>query len=252
MAYRLDPYRTRRDWTDRGARPGAGARAAQTDPDALVAEAKHLNNGLRQTTTIEEMVDIIQQSRIIRSDQIPFEIGNLLKVVQRRRPLLLCEIGAAGGGTLAMISRVAQPDARIFSIDINYPAERRAAYASLLLERQQLTCVEGDSHAEEIAGHVKEWLRGRQLDFLFIDGDHTYEGVKADYSMYSSFVASKGIIAFHDIVRDYKTRYGINTTSNAGGVPRFWREVSNTEAERLEFVEHPWQDGYGIGVLVKR
>jgi len=50
-----------------------------------------------------------------------------------------------------MMARVAHPDARIFSVHINYPAERRAAYASLLQERQQLTYVVADSRAEDVS-----------------------------------------------------------------------------------------------------
>jgi len=40
--------------------------------------------------------------------------------------------------------------------------------------------------------------------------------------MYSPLVRKGGIIAFHDIVPDYFTRYGIITSSATGGVPRFW------------------------------
>lgn len=44
-----------------------------------------------------------------------------------------------------------------------------------------------------------EWNRG--IDILFIDGDHTYEGVKADYEKYEPFVRSNGIIFLHDILQ---------------------------------------------------
>ncbi|MFN6069283.1 MAG: class I SAM-dependent methyltransferase, partial [Pseudanabaena sp.] len=42
-------------------------------------------------------------------------------------------------------------------------------------------------------------LNGDKIDFLFIDGDHTYEGVRQDYEMYSPLVQKGGYIAFHDI-----------------------------------------------------
>jgi predicted O-methyltransferase YrrM len=45
---------------------------------------------------------------------------------------------------------------------------------------------------------VKRILGGEKADFLFIDGDYTYEGVKRDL-MYSPLVREGGIIAFHDI-----------------------------------------------------
>lgn len=38
------------------------------------------------------------------------------------------------------------------------------------------------------------------VDFAFIDGDHTYEGVKADFLNYGNLVRPGGVIAFHDIL----------------------------------------------------
>jgi predicted O-methyltransferase YrrM len=40
----------------------------------------------------------------------------------------------------------------------------------------------------------------KRLDFLFIDGDHTYEGVKQDFEMYTPLVRKGGLVAMHDIV----------------------------------------------------
>ena len=38
-------------------------------------------------------------------------------------------------------------------------------------------------------------------DLLFIDADHTYNGVKNEHELYAPMVAKGGIIAFHDAVR---------------------------------------------------
>jgi hypothetical protein len=43
---------------------------------------------------------------------------------------------------------------------------------------------------------AKEW--GRPVSVLFIDGDHTYKGVKADWRNFSKFVKAGGVIFFHD------------------------------------------------------
>jgi hypothetical protein len=43
-----------------------------------------------------------------------------------------------------------------------------------------------------------------QIDFLFIDGDHSYEGVKTDFELYSSLLSDRGIIAIHDTDKEYE------------------------------------------------
>jgi predicted O-methyltransferase YrrM len=39
---------------------------------------------------------------------------------------------------------------------------------------------------------------GRPIRFLFIDADHSYDGVKADFEAWSPYVAPGGFIVFHD------------------------------------------------------
>lgn len=38
----------------------------------------------------------------------------------------------------------------------------------------------------------------KEIDFLFIDGDHSIEGCKYDYETFSGFVKVGGFLAFHD------------------------------------------------------
>src|SRR5438105_11708592 len=58
----------------------------------------------------------------------------------------------------------------------------------------------GDSHDARTLLRVTEFLDGRKVDVLFIDGDHEFEGVVKDFSMYSQLVRSGGLVCFHDIV----------------------------------------------------
>jgi len=56
-----------------------------------------------------------------------------------------------------------------------------------------------DSHDLFTVERVKEILKGRTVDWLFIDGDHETEAVIRDYTYYRSFVTPGGFIGFHDI-----------------------------------------------------
>lgn len=68
---------------------------------------------------------------------------------------------------------------------------------------------------------VKSWPKTRRIDFLWIDGDHSYEGVKKDIEDWLPLVKENGYIAFHDY-RD------------APGVKKAVDELS--ESNRVKFI----------------
>jgi hypothetical protein len=39
---------------------------------------------------------------------------------------------------------------------------------------------------------------GQKLNWIFIDGDHSYEGVATDWKLYSKLLAKEGLVIFHD------------------------------------------------------
>lgn len=43
----------------------------------------------------------------------------------------------------------------------------------------------------------KAW-QSTSIELLFIDGDHSYDGVKSDYESWIPYVVKNGLIAFHD------------------------------------------------------
>lgn len=182
--------------------------------------------------------------------QIRSEIVPLCELVRSRRPQIVCEIGAASGGTFFLFSRCAADTAIIVSVDLRYTPSKRFGYPRLLLPGQTAIAVAGDSHAPATAEKVKSLVGGAGIDFLFIDGDHEYDGVVADYELFSPLVKPDGLIGFHDIIPDFGQRFGTRRNADSGGVPRFWAELKARHGEATsEFVEHPEQDGFGIGVL---
>ena len=91
---------------------------------------------------------------------------------------------------------------------------------------------------------MKALLAGRQIDFLFIDGDHTYEGVKQDFQMYSPLVRKGGVVAFHDVVEHDLAHDPTGTCK----VDVFWREIKQNYRNKEILVEEN-QKCAGIGVL---
>jgi predicted O-methyltransferase YrrM len=179
--------------------------------------------------------------------QIQEEILSLLELLARYRPKTLMEIGTARGATLYLFSKIASPEAIMITIDLpggpfsgGYPAWKIPLYKSFAKGNQRIYLIRADSHEPETLEYIKKILNNEMLDFLFIDGDHTYKGVKKDFQMYSPLVRNGGLIAFHDIVP--------GPPENVWGVPKFWKEIKQSLIN-AEIVKDWNQKGCGIGVL---
>ena len=195
-------------------------------------------------------VDLICRHADFRPLQVPSEITALLERVAEDRPRRILEIGSAFGGTAFLFARVASADATLVLVDRTLGRARRAAIRRLARPGQRIICVRGDSQESSTVAHVATCFGGALADFLFIDADHSYQGVSADFRNYSSLVRSGGLIAFHDIVPDQHRRFGWRTPGDAGEVFRFWQELRSRHKHTVtEFIGHPDQDGAGIGLL---
>jgi predicted O-methyltransferase YrrM len=186
---------------------------------------------------------------IVRPLQVPSEILHLVALVERARPKVVVEIGTASGGVLCLLARAAPEDATIISVDIpedrgGYPHWRQRLYRAFGRGRQSMYLVKGDSHMGSTLTRVKEILSGKAIDFLFVDGDHTYVGVRQDFNMYGPLVRKDGLVAFHDVAfHPY--------AGPACEVDRFWNEIK-AAYEHEEFIENPKQGWAGIGVLTQK
>lgn len=62
-------------------------------------------------------------------------------------------------------------------------------------------------------------LQDIKIDLLFIDGDHSYEGVKLDFELYSNLLTEKGIILIHDTDNDYQNELIISEDAKKDHYP---------------------------------
>jgi predicted O-methyltransferase YrrM len=214
----------------------------------LVRRARKLGRLAAAADSVDACCDIIDTFPEFRPYQQRAELVAFLERVAKLQPAAICEIGAASGGTLCALAHAARPLV-VISIDIDFTSARLRALPRLGRADQAIACIAGDSHGEPVRARVAEVLRGRPLDLLFIDGDHSYAGVRTDFEAYSGLVRPGGLIGFHDIVPDFKTRYGTPTAADSGGVPKFWRELTAAYPDHEELVASRDQDGYGIGLL---
>jgi predicted O-methyltransferase YrrM len=174
--------------------------------------------------------------------QKPLELIAYLRFVRGRRVERVLEIGALWGGMVFAHAAVASSSAHLIAID-KFPRESAGAMTArlraLVRPSQRMTCLWQDSHDPVAVAAVRDALDG-PLDLLFLDGDHSADGIARDFALYEPLVRSGGLIAIHDI--DARTN---------DDVPAFWRETRD-RYEHVEIVDgrHAPQ-GLGIGMLLK-
>jgi predicted O-methyltransferase YrrM len=185
--------------------------------------------------------------RFIRPLQSRMELEGLLGEVAALGPSTVVEIGTASGGTLFMLTRVASADATIVSIDLpgghfggGYFAWRTPLYRSFAKPGQRVHLFRRDSHDPATLEALRETLGGKMVDFLLIDGDHTYEGVRKDFEMYRTLVRPGGMIGFHDIVP--------HSAESGCEVNRFWNEI-RVSCDSIEIVQDWGAQFGGVGLL---
>ncbi len=182
-----------------------------------------------------------------RPIQIRSELLALAQRIERLRPRRALEIGTARGGSLFVLCRLAAEDAHVVSVDLpggwfggGYHAWRAPLYRAFARPGQRLDLLRVDSHAPETLERIHSLFLGAPLDYLLIDGDHTYEGVKRDFDLYAPLVRPGGLVVLHDIVPQ--------PHEPSCRVPDFWRELRERPGAE-EIVESWEQVGCGLGLL---
>lgn len=123
-----------------------------------------------------------------------------------RGSINILEIGVrTGASTLSFLFGIEDrwDDSMLYSIDIN---DCSAVVKPFEKVQRKWQFIQGDSQKVE-------W--DKPIDVLLIDGDHSYEGVRADYTRFEPYVKDNGLILLHDVLWPKK------------GVARFfWDEIT--------------------------
>lgn len=162
--------------------------------------------------------------------QNPDEFAALLCYLLRRcRPIALYgEIGVAAGGTTRLIyDNIGFENAVLID---NGAHPKHVHFKSNIAEfKDYVVALIGDSHSPAIADALKI-LGDDRFDVVFIDGDHSYEGVKQDIELVRPYCSPATLVIFHDTVA-------------CDGVKRAFAELPDRLAE---FVSDDKRLGIGI------
>lgn len=116
------------------------------------------------------------------------------------------EIGTYGGGSASLMMH--RPNTNILSIDIGRPIPKEKAISNVNGFNSNgnfYKYICGDSSSNDTINELKDTLKKLEdmgIDILFIDGDHSYDGVYKDFLNYNSLVKLGGFLVFDDYMDD--------------------------------------------------
>lgn len=138
---------------------------------------------------------------------ILYDIASIYSKIEE---LTYVEIGCyAGGSACLMLQR---PNTKVISIDLGSPIPQSIVQSNvkkLNKFNNQYHYLQGNSQTYEMVDRLKELTN--EIDILFIDGDHSYQGVINDFLLYEVLVKKGGYIVFDD----YNDPTEVHNTSQA-------------------------------------
>jgi cephalosporin hydroxylase len=176
--------------------------------------------------------------------QYPNQFSKYLCLLSEQKIQSYIEIGCRWGGTFVLTNEYLK---RVLFNSMKKSVAVDVIDSPVLnycISNNETQFIKIDSHSQEF----KNYMNNNYFDLIFIDGDHSYNGVKSDYEITKN---SGKIFVFHDIVSDM-----------CPGVVLLWNELKNNENDKYNFFEftEQYQDVWnstqqkflGIGVAIKK
>jgi predicted O-methyltransferase YrrM len=110
----------------------------------------------------------------------------------------MVEIGVAEGASAVALREVMSPSGTLWLIDPFHLGREGVNATKRAAHRAVQGCSNGRvAWIEKFSfDAVSEW--NGPIDFLFLDGDHSEQGVRKDWESWHRFVVPRGVVVFHD------------------------------------------------------
>ena len=129
--------------------------------------------------------------------QVRDEMKWIVEKLEQVHPHTVVEIGVWHGGTMKYWDDVVD-NGLLIGVDMD-PHFEESIKKIREYSNNRLEFIYGNSYAPSTREKAVEILNGREVDFLFIDGDHSMAGVSGDFETYSPLVREGGLVGFHDL-----------------------------------------------------
>ena len=171
----------------------------------------------------------------IELQQVPEEYIELLWFLKNLNAKNYLNVGVGKGGSFMVETLIQENLTKSIAVDNSsyWQGNQRSSIMEKLEWLDAQVDIDIEFHDMDSSLFLKNCKD--KFDAIFIDGDHTYDGVKRDYDNALPLLEDGAIMIFHDI-----------NSSGCPGVVRLWNEIKNERC--IEFVN---STTCGIGIFKK-
>jgi predicted O-methyltransferase YrrM len=177
-----------------------------------------------------------EKSGDLKLQQVPEEYSSVILKILEKEPKSYLEIGIGNGGSWMTFSHINKK-----SLLVSHAVDNLSYYQAIGQKIEEIEFIK-DFLSKDIEDveffnmNSDQYLLNckTKYDVIFIDGDHSYEGVKSDYINSIPLLNKDGIMIFHDIA-----------SIGAPGVVQFWKEIKNSHKSE-EFI---YGNTCGMGII---
>ncbi len=144
----------------------------------------------------ERMLKLLPAEKMIARD----EAWLLARLVRQYRPQTIAEVGSYTGASTCILAAFAERygGGTVYAIDPFFNVEGRESYDAGYEAVFDRNVAPYRDRVQKVKGLSWDVPWERPIDLLFLDGDHSYEGLAKDLAKFLPFLVPGSVVIFHD------------------------------------------------------
>jgi predicted O-methyltransferase YrrM len=141
---------------------------------------------------------------------------------------VIVELGVAEGGSAVALARAMGPDSTLHLVDPHFPGRIPGLSMAMLVARK---AVRSTGRRRQVRWHRatsvavgESWTNG-PIDLLFVDADHSFDGVSADWRVWSPHLSETAVVVFDDAGPEVPPTEDVPRFVTATVTPPEWVEI---------------------------
>ena len=143
------------------------------------------------------LINVLLGNELPQTQTTPEECAELVRHLPGAKTIV--EVGVYEGASTVLLAVNADSDAKIYGIDPMFPGRLGICWGEMVAKHSTKSARStGRVRFVKLLSHEASDQVAGLVDFMFIDGDHSLDGIRRDWETWAPRIRIGGIMALHD------------------------------------------------------